>query len=254
MRTLRPLFIAFALLALWELGVRLGDIPHYILPPPSRVFAALADNTGLLLANAGVTLLEIVLGLLLGTVLGCLSGLALAHFAAARGYLLPVLIVSQAIPVFALAPMLVLWLGFGLASKIAMAALVIYFPIASAFYDGLRRTEPGWLELARTMSASPRAILLQISLPAALPAFASGLRVAAAVAPIGAVIGEWVGAAAGLGYLMTLSMGRGQTDLAFAALFLLALMGLAVFYAIDAGLRRLIPWQRESAALSDRGD
>jgi putative hydroxymethylpyrimidine transport system permease protein len=254
MRTLRPLFIAFALLTLWELGVRLGDIPHYILPPPSRVFGALADNAGLLLANGGVTLLEIVLGLLLGTVLGCLSGLALAHFTAARGYLLPVLIVSQAIPVFAIAPMLVLWLGFGLASKIAMAALVIYFPIASAFYDGLRRTEPGWLELARTMSASPRAILLQIRLPAALPAFASGLRVAAAVAPIGAVIGEWVGAAAGLGYLMTLSMGRGQTDLAFAALFLLALIGLALFYAVDAGLRRLIPWQRESAALSDRGD
>jgi putative hydroxymethylpyrimidine transport system permease protein len=251
MNVLRPLLIAASLLLLWEAGTRLGEVPFYMLPPPSRVAVALAENAVLLLANAGITLAEILLGMLLGTVLGCLSGLTLAYFAAARRLLLPVLIVSQAIPVFALAPILVLWLGFGLASKIVMAALVIYFPIASAFYDGLRRTERGWLELARTMSASPAAILFQIRLPAALPAFASGLRVAAAVAPIGAVIGEWVGASAGLGYLMTLAMGRAQTDLAFAALFVLALLGLVVFYAVDAGLRRLIPWQRESAALSD---
>jgi putative hydroxymethylpyrimidine transport system permease protein len=251
MKMLRPFLIAAVLLLVWEAGTRLGDVPFYMLPPPSRVAVALVENAALLLANAGITLAEILLGMALGTVLGCLSGLTLAYFAAARRLLLPVLIVSQAIPVFALAPILVLWLGFGLASKIVMAALVIYFPIASAFYDGLRRTERGWLELARTMSASPAAILFQIRLPAALPAFASGLRVAAAVAPIGAVIGEWVGASAGLGYLMTLAMGRAQTDLAFAALFVLALLGLALFYAVDAGLRRLIPWQRESAALSD---
>ena len=251
MTMLRPLLIAAVLLLVWEAGTRLGEVPFYMLPPPSRVAVALVENAVLLLANAGITLAEILLGMVLGTVLGCLSGLTLAYFAAARRLLLPVLIVSQAIPVFALAPILVLWLGFGLASKIVMAALVIYFPIASAFYDGLRRTERGWLDLARTMSASPAAILFQIRLPAALPAFASGLRVAAAVAPIGAVIGEWVGASAGLGYLMTLAMGRAQTDLAFAALFVLALLGLGLFYAVDAGLRRLIPWQRESAALSD---
>jgi len=251
MRMLRPLLIAIALLGLWEALVRAFDVPNYILPPPSRVAVALIDNVPLLAANAGVTLAEILLGLVVGTLFGCLSGLALARFGAARRLLLPVLIASQAIPVFALAPLLVLWLGYGLASKIAMAALVIYFPVASAFYDGLRRTEPGWLDLARTMSASPAAVLLQIRLPAALPALASGLRVAAAVAPIGAVIGEWVGAASGLGYLMTLSLARAQTDLAFAALFILALLGLALFYAVDAGLRRLIPWQRESVAHSD---
>jgi len=251
MTLLRPVLIAAVLLALWEAGVRLADVPHYMLPAPSRIALALAGNVGLLLNNACITLAEILIGMAVGTLLGCVSGLVLVRFTAARRLLLPVLVVSQAIPVFALAPVLVLWLGFGLASKIAMAALVIYFPIASAFYDGLRRTEPGWVELARTMSARPAAILLQIRLPAALPALASGLRVAAAIAPIGAVIGEWVGAAAGLGYLMTLSMGRGQTDLAFAALFLLALLGLALFYAVDAGLRRLIPWQRESAAFSE---
>ncbi|MGE0155294.1 MAG: ABC transporter permease [Reyranellaceae bacterium] len=252
-RLLRPLLVAAILLISWEILVRGFAVPAFILPPPSRVAVALAGNAGLLAANAGITALEILLGLVLGAALGCLSGLTLVRFGAARRLLLPVLIASQAVPVFALAPLLVLWLGYGLASKIAMAALVIYFPVASAFYDGLRRTDPGWLELARTMRASNAAMLLQIRLPAALPALASGLRVAAAVAPIGAVIGEWVGASAGLGYLMTLSLARAQTDLAFAALLLLAVMGLALFYAVDALLRRLIPWQRESAALSDRG-
>lgn len=251
MKFLRPLLVASVLLALWEALVRALEIPAFILPPPSRVAVALAENAALLGRNAGITALEILLGLILGTAMGCASGLTLVRFGAARRLLLPMLIASQAVPVFALAPLLVLWLGYGLASKIAMAALVIYFPVASAFYDGLRRTEPGWLELARTMRARPLAVLLQIRLPAALPALGSGLRVAAAVAPIGAVIGEWVGASAGLGYLMTLSLARAQTDLAFAALTVLAVLGLALFYAVDLGLRRLIPWQRESVAQSD---
>jgi putative hydroxymethylpyrimidine transport system permease protein len=111
-------------------------------------------------------------------------------------------VASQAVPVFALAAILVLWLGYGLASKVAMATIIIYFPVAAAFLDGLRRTDPGWLDLARVMGASRASILRHIRTPAALPALGSGLRVAAAVAPIGAVIGEWVGSSAGLGYLV----------------------------------------------------
>jgi putative hydroxymethylpyrimidine transport system permease protein len=166
-----------------------------------------------------------------------------AASAAWRRWALPLVIVSQAIPVIAIAPLLVLWLGYGMASKVAMAALIIFFPVVSSLYDGLRRTDPGWLELARTMDASPRAVLLQIRLPAALPAFASGVRIAAAVAPIGAVIGEWVGASAGLGFLMTQSLARGQTPLAFAALTILCLLGLALYTAADRLARRLVPWQ-----------
>ena len=125
---------------------------------------------------------------------------------------MPLLVVSQAL-LFALAQLLVLWLGYGMASKVAMAVLIIYFPVTAAFLDGLRRTEPGWVELARTMDASGRAILAQVRVPAALPALASGLRVAAAVAPIGAVVGEWVGSSAGLGYLMLHANARMQVDL-----------------------------------------
>lgn len=240
---MRPLITTFGLVAGWEALVWLTGVPSYILPPPSRVAVVLVQRVDLLAEQAAWTAAEMVLGLALGLVLGAGLAVVLAASAAWRRWALPLVIASQAIPVIAIAPLLVLWLGYGMASKVAMAALVIFFPVVSSLYDGLRRTDPEWLELARTMDAAPRAVLLQIRLPAALPALASGARIAAAVAPIGAVIGEWVGASAGLGFLMTQSLARGQTPLAFAALFLLCLLGLALHYATDRVARRLVPWQ-----------
>ncbi len=240
---MRPLITALGLIAAWEALVWLTGLPPYILPPPSRVAVVLVQRFDLLVEQAAWTASEMLLGLALGLVLGATLAVIFAASAAWRRWALPLVIVSQAIPVIAIAPLLVLWLGYGMASKIAMAALVIFFPVVSSLYDGLRRTDPGWLELARTMNAPPRAVLLQIRLPAALPAFASGVRIAAAVAPIGAVIGEWVGASAGLGFLMTQSLARGQTPLAFAALTILCLLGLALYTAADRFARRLVPWQ-----------
>jgi putative hydroxymethylpyrimidine transport system permease protein len=127
-------------------------------------------------------------------------------------------------------------------SKIVMATLIIFFPVASAFYDGLRRTDPGWLDLARTMGGSSRAVLWHVRVPAALPALASGLRVAVAVAPIGAVVGEWVGSSAGLGYLMLHANARMQVDLLFAGLATLGALAVAFYYAVDRALRLAIPW------------
>jgi putative hydroxymethylpyrimidine transport system permease protein len=239
----RPLVTALGLVAAWEALVWLTGLPPYILPPPSRVVVVLIERFDLLTEQAAWTAAEMALGLLLGLVLGAALAVIFAASATWRRWALPLVIVSQAIPVIAIAPLLVLWLGYGMASKVAMAALIIFFPVVSSLYDGLRRTDPGWLELARTMDASPRAVLLQIRLPAALPAFASGMRIAAAVAPIGAVIGEWVGASAGLGFLMTQSLARGQTPLAFAALTILCLLGLALYAAADRLARRLVPWQ-----------
>ena len=158
-------------------------------------------------------------------------------------WLLPVLIVSQAIPVFALAPILMLWFGYGMASKVVMAALIIFFPVTSACYDGLRRTPNEWIELANTMEASKLQMLWQIRLPAAMPSLASGLRVAAATAPIGAVIGEWVGSSRGLGYLMLHANARMQVDTVFAALIVLACLSLFLYFGVDYLLRRLIYWK-----------
>lgn len=243
-RLWRALLTVGGLLLIWRLIVTLGDLPPYLLPDPLAVAARLWRDAGLLFRHAGVTALEIGLGMLLGTLLGCVSALALGYSRRARRWLLPVLIASQAIPVFAIAPLLVLWLGYGLGSKIAMATLIIYFPVTANFYDGLRHTPRGWLDLARVMAPAGRrwAVLRHIIAPAALPALGSGLRVAAAVAPIGAVLGEWVGSSAGLGYLMLHANSRMQIDLLFAALLTLAALAVGLYFLVDAGVKRLLPW------------
>lgn len=246
MRLARPLLTAAVLLLAWEALVRLLEIPPFLLPPPSRVAVAMVDRADLLAAGLAVTSLEIALGMLLGAMLGVGTAVTLAASPAARRWLMPVLLVSQALPVFALAPLLVLWLGFGIASKVAVAVIIIFFPVTAAFLDGLKRTDPGWLELAGVMNASRASQLWRIRAPAALPALASGLRVAAAIAPIGAVVGEWVGASRGLGFLMLQSNARMQTDVMFAALVLLALLTLGLWTAVDRLMRRVVRWQPES--------
>ncbi|MDP3416810.1 ABC transporter permease [Falsiroseomonas sp.] len=243
---IRGFIAAFGLVLLWQGFVWLTDVPPFLLPAPSRVALALADRWDSILHHALITGTEILLGLALGSLLGITTALVLVAWREGRRWLLPLLLMSQAIPVFAIAPLLTLWLGFGIASKVAMATMIIFFPVATAFYDGLRRTEPGMLDLAATMGAGRLATLWRVRVPAALPALASGLRVAAAVAPIGAVVGEWVGASAGLGYLMLHANGRSQTDVMFAALFVLMLMALTLWFATDWLLRRAIPWQPDS--------
>ena len=246
MKFLRPLLIVIGFCLVWQAIVTAFALPRFILPAPLSVAAALIDRWDLLLLHARITLIEIVLGLAVGAGFGFASALTLAYWAPARRWLLPILVVSQAVPIFAIAPLLVLWLGYGLASKVAAAALIIYFPVTSAFYDGLRRTEPGYLDLAAVMGAGRWRVLTQIRVPAALPALASGLRVASVVAPIGAVFGEWVGASAGLGYLILQANARMQIDLLFAALVVLGAVAVTLYYLIDAGLRRLVPWQPET--------
>jgi putative hydroxymethylpyrimidine transport system permease protein len=243
MNVLRPLILTTGFLLLWQLLVTLSGAPPYILPGPMPVGHALIDKFPLLLSHLGTTLTEILLGLALGTLLGTSAALIMILSPLLKRWMLPVLVVSQAIPVFALAPILVLWLGYGMASKVAMAVLIIFFPVASSFYSGMQRTEPDLLELARIMGAGPLAVLRTIVIPSALPAFASGLRVATAVAPIGAVVGEWVGSSAGLGFYMLHANARMQIDVMFAALTVLAATSLALYFLVDRLLDRLVFWQ-----------
>lgn len=238
---LRGLIIAAGLILLWWAVTLLG-IPPYMLPSPPQVAGALWSGREFLISNTAITLGEIVLGLGFGLLLGAALALAMMVSATFERWMMPVLVISQAIPVFALAPLLVLWFGFGLTSKVVMAVLVIFFPVAASFFDGLKRTEPGWLDLARTMGASPAAQVRHVRLMAALPAFGSGLRVAAAVAPIGAVIGEWVGAAGGLGYVMLNANARMQTETCFAALFILAVLAVLIWKLVDVAVARMLYW------------
>ena len=147
------------------------------------------------------------------------------------------LVFSQAIPVFALAPVLTLWLGYGMVSKVTMAVLIIYFPVTSALHDGLSRTPSGLLDLAHVMNAKALRLLFLIKLPAAMPNLLSGIRLAAVYAPIGAVIGEWVGSSQGLGYLMLLANGRVKTDLMFAALFTLGFLSMSLYGLITLWIK-----------------
>ncbi|MGI9484907.1 MAG: ABC transporter permease [Geminicoccaceae bacterium] len=248
----RPWLVLAGFLALWQLVVWATGVPRFMLPPPLEVLKTLGSHAGLLMQHALVTSGEIVLGLLLGVLIGGASALTMALIPALQPWMLPPLVLGQAIPVFALAPILVLWLGYGMASKVAMAVLIIYFPVTAALFDGLRRTDPGWLDLASTMGASPLRTLWHLRLPAALPAFGSGLRIAAAIAPIAAVVGEWVGSGAGLGYLMLHANGRMQTGLMFAAMVVLMLMALGLYLAVDRLLIRLTPWAPQTLSQMSR--
>ncbi|GHC19952.1 ABC transporter permease [Kushneria pakistanensis] len=239
---LRLIVAITVLIGLWQLVV-LSGAPRYMLPAPLSVMHTLVAQSGLLWQHALVTLGEIVAGFLCGTLLGIGTALTLSRWAFLRSTVLPMLLLTQAIPVFAIAPLLVLWFGYGPGSKIVMATLIIYFPVASTCYDGLRQTRPGWLDLAATMGGSANRRLFYIRLPAALPSLASGLRMAATAAPIGAIIGEWVGSSAGLGYLMLQANGRMQTDLMFAALIVLLLITITLYFTVDRLCRLAMPWQ-----------
>jgi len=250
MNALRPLILTAGLLVLWQLLVLFTGAPPYILPGPLPVAKALVTHLAVLGPHLATTLTEIVFGLLIGTLLGSSTALAMIVSPLLKRWMLPILVISQAIPVFALAPVLVLWFGYGMASKIAMAVLIIFFPVTASFYAGMQRTDPNLLELARIMGARPLAVLRAIVIPQALPAFAAGVRVATAVAPIGAVVGEWVGSSAGLGFYMLHTNARMQIDLMFAALTLLACVSLLLYFLIDRLLDRLIFWQPNQGIIS----
>ncbi|MBW1697735.1 MAG: ABC transporter permease [Deltaproteobacteria bacterium] len=240
----RLIIIATGLVFMWQGIVFLTGVPHYILPGPLRVAEAAFLNWDTLLSHALTTLFEVILGLLLGTVIGASCAVSMMASRAVMRWLLPVLVISQAVPVFALAPILVLWLGYGMSSKIGMAVLIIFFPVTAAFYDGMRSTEPEWLELARVMDATPLSILLHIRIPAAMPSFASGLRVATAVAPIGAVVGEWVGSSSGLGFFMLHANARMRIDVMFSALAVLAVLAVGLYFIVDKTMTKIVYWQK----------
>ena len=239
----RDIFIVLAVgLGLWQALVWITGAPHFILPSPLRVATALIHSREIIAQNAFVTLQEIIAGLVLGTILGVATAIQLTLSKTAERVMLPILVFTQAVPVFALAPVLTLWFGYGMGSKIVMTVLIIYFPVTSAFHDGLMRVDRGLLDQAKIMGARPLQTLLRIQVPHALPSLGTGLRLAAVYAPIGAVIGEWVGASKGLGYLMLLANGRAKIDLMFASLIVLACLTVLLHTAIGVLSRQLVAY------------
>ena len=236
------LAVTIGLLLLWQGLIVLTGLPPFLLPGPGAVLQALASHHQILARAALRTLTEILLGFAVGASLGAVLTVAMAAWPRLAAGLRPVMLISQVIPIFALAPILTLWLGFGMAPKIAVTALICFFPVASAFLDGLERPPPACLDLARTMGARGWREMWHIRIPLALPMLGAGLKLAAVYAPIGAVIGEWVGGSEGLGAVMIHANGRMRIDLSFAALALVTLLALgfhgAVSWLVGRGFAR----------------
>ena len=246
---LAALFL-LGLIVLWEVIIRAFDVPKYLFPAPSQVALALRDDWSAYLApGMWVTMNEIVLGFVIAAVTGVALAIFLHMFGPLRRAVYPLLIASQTVPIVVLAPILVIVLGFGLAPKLVIVALICFFPIVVNGLDGLRSVDDEYIRMMRTLDAGRWAIFKRIEFPAALPAIFSGLRVAATFAAIGAVFGEFSGASAGLGYVIQQATPNLQTARIFAAIVVLSLIAFALFALVSLLERIFVPWAPRGNAM-----
>ncbi|RAH96765.1 ABC transporter permease [Acuticoccus sediminis] len=237
--------VVFAALLLLEIGTRIGVVPRFLIPQPSAVLVALFEGlaNGHLVYHAGVTTFEALSGFAIACVLGLVLAVLIAEVRLMERAVYPWLVAIQATPKIALAPLFIIWFGFGVSSKIAVATMICLFPVLVTTITGLHATPPGLIETARSMGASRWQVLRYIRFPSALPHIFAGFSLASVFAFTGAIVGEFIGASAGLGHLVLEANSRIRLDEAFAALIVVALLGLAFFYAIDFASRRLLTWK-----------
>lgn len=240
-------FLAFTLvmliLIIWETLVKAFGVPVFILPPPSQIIMVATTKAPLIFPHAVVTFSEILAGLFLALLTAIPLAVAMFAKPTLEKALAPFLVASQAIPVFALAPLLVVWVGYGAASKVFMAWIIIFFPICITLLEGLKSCDREFEVLFGLMGASFFSTLRWLYWPWALPSFFSGLKVGVSVATIGAVIGEWVGAQKGLGFLMIQSNARLQVDIVFAAILWLTAMGVGMWWLVGLLEKKVIQWK-----------
>lgn len=236
------LLLIAALFGVWEAWVRIGDTRPYILPAPSRIWEAFLQTRGTLPGHIRTTAGEAVLGLGLAAVSGAVIAVALASAPLARRVVYPILVLSQTIPMVVLAPLLIVWFGFGMTPKVIVVALIGFFPIVVSTTDGLLGADTDMRDLIRSMGGSRWDVLRTVRIPSALPSFFAGLKVAAAYAVLGAVIGEWVGARSGLGIFITRAQTSFRPDRVFVAVFVVALLSIALFALVHLAARLATPW------------
>jgi NitT/TauT family transport system permease protein len=231
-----------ALVALWEMLVRVFNIPAWLLPAPSMIANALVEWRDELVRHALVTLYETLLGFTLSIAISIPLAVAVVHSAILRNTIYPILLAFQSVPKIAIAPLLLLWLGFGILPKIAVVFLVCFFPIIVATTTGLCAVPAPLMELIRSLSASTMQTVIKIRFPTAMPYMFVGVKVAITLAVIGAVIGEFVGSEEGLGYLILVSTSQSRTPLAFAALVILSVISIVLYYSTVFIERIAVPW------------
>ncbi len=242
---LPPSALVAVLLLGWQLAALTLQLPRWLLPSPTDIGTALFTSSDLLARHGWVTLQEVLVGFALSFLVGTTLAVAISYSRTLERALYPFVIASQTIPVIAIAPILLIWFGYGLLPKVIVVALICFFPIVVNMVDGLRSVDPDLVNLLRSLGSSRWQIFRKAQLPASLPYLLSGTKVAIAVSVIGAVIGEWVGASAGLGYFMVRSASQFQTARVFAAIVVLSAMGIGLFALVALSERYLIPWNSQ---------
>lgn len=237
-----PPGIIISLFVIWEIMVSLFNVPVWLLPAPSDIIVEGKENYSLLWDHTYVTLKEVVFGFLVALAVSLVLALCMVFSRAIERTVYPFVVGSQTVPIIAISPLLLIWVGYGIAPKIIVVALISFFPIVVNTMDGFKSVDSDAINMMRTFGANRWQIFTKLQIPNALPYLFTGMKIAIVVSVIGAVIGEWVGASEGLGYLMTRSIPQFQTDRVFAAMFILSFLGIMLFLSVIALRRVVVPW------------
>lgn len=245
LRGVVPVAILAALIGVWQLWVVEAHIRSFLLPTPAAIFKELVRQWGPVLAKqTWVTFEETIIGFVLGCAVGFLLAVGITYSKLLERVLYPPIVASQAVPKIAIAPLFVVWLGFGIAPKILVTLLLVFFPIAVTSAQGLMSVDRNLVELLRSVGAGEWIVFRKVRLPYGLPQIISGMKIGITLAVVGAVVGEWVGANAGLGYTITYAQSQLETTLTFAAIAILVVMGVVLFLAVNLLEKILVPWAR----------
>jgi len=239
---LRPLWLLLSLVVLWDLVIRLFKIPPYLIPTPWSVAHQLGAEWPMLWRETLPTLYATLGGFALSALIGVPIAMWIAYSRLVESFVYPLLVFSQSVPKVAIAPLFVVWFGFGIVPKVIAAFLLGFFPVVVSTVQGFKSVEADVIDLARSMGASPFKVFLKFRLPTALPSIFSGLKVSVTLAVVGAVVGEFVGSNSGIGYVLQKANGTFDLPLMFAALVILSLVGVLLFLVVELIERWLLPW------------
>jgi len=242
-----PAALVWAAVVLWQIATAVWDVQPWLLPAPSAIIRAAWEARIILAPHIWQTAQETLWGFALALVVGLSLGIIIDRWTVARDALYPLLVVSQTIPTIAIAPLLVIWFGYGIWPKIIVVGLICFFPIVVSTADGLRAADPEMVALLRTMGASQRDQFTKVRVPAALPAIFSGIKIAITYSVVGAILGEWVGASRGLGIFMLRATNSFRTDWVFASIGITAVLSIALFGLVVALERVTLPWYYTAA-------
>lgn len=241
---LLPVGFILCILLVWEIVINILEVPKYILPSPSNILKALYRSREVLAMHAKTTMIEAVIGFAAAIVLALLLSGLMNRWAPIKRMFYPVLVISQTVPIIVLAPLIMIWMGFGIMPKIAIVILTCFFPIVISITEGLETVDEDIISMMKVMRASGWQIFTKVKLPAVLPAFFSGLKIAATYSIMGAVIAEWIGAQSGLGVYMTRAMHSFRTEELFADILIIVALSVGMFEAINYAGKRIMPWNK----------